>query len=337
MKKLQKAAGLAAVSLSLLAIGAEPLLNSDSAYVLAAKKATKKSTKTSKAKKTKKSSKKTSKKSTKRTSVKKTAKKAAPTKKSTKKTSVKKTAKKAAPTKKSTKKTSVKKTAKKAAPTKKSTKKTSAKKTAKKAATTKKSTKKTSKKVVKATTKTVKKRTPTKKTTVKKQTLAKQYQPKVKTGVVKLTWGGAFAFSDAKNYITNTDKMPSGTYYQFEKWVDTYQSGKQVSPIKAYYTDGSSEVVGSVTFQVPEALAVKYAYFVQDLTVPVNGKIDIEKDIVTDSTIPANAAKFYFCKEDGTTVAGPDTSKAGSYEYHIKAVYTDGSIRLSGKITVNVE
>lgn len=280
MKKLQKAAGLAAVSLSLLAIGAEPLLNSDSAYVLAAKKATKKSTKTSKAKKTKKSSKKTSKKSTKRTSVKKTAKKAAPTKKSTKKTS---------------------------------------------------------KKVVKATTKTVKKRTPTKKTTVKKQILAKQYQPKVKTGVVKLTWGGAFAFSDAKKYITNADKMPSGTYYQFEKWVDTYQSGKQVSPIKAYYTDGSSEVVGSVIFQVPEALAVKYAYFVQDLTVPVNGKIDIEKDIVTDSTIPANAAKFYFCKEDGTTVAGPDTSKAGSYEYHIKAVYTDGSIRLSGKITVNVE
>lgn len=260
MKKLQKAAGLAAVSLSLLAIGAEPLLNSDSAFVLAAKKATKKSTK----------------------------------------------------------KTSVKKTAKKAAPTKKSTKKTS-------------------KKVVKATTKTVKKRTPTKKTTVKKQILAKQYQPKVKTGVVKLTWGGAFAFSDAKKYITNADKMPSGTYYQFEKWVDTYQSGKQVSPIKAYYTDGSSEVVGSVTFQVPEALAVKYAYFVQDLTAPVNGKIDIEKDIVTDSTIPANAAKFYFCKEDGTTVAGPDTSKAGRYEYHIKAVYTDGSIRLSGKITVNVE
>lgn len=280
MKKLQKAAGLAAVSLSLLAIGAEPLLNSDSAYVLAAKKATKKSTKTSKAKKTKKSSKKTSKKSTKKTSI---------------------------------------------------------KKTAKKAATTKKSTKKTSKKVVKATTKTVKKRTPTKKTTVKKQTLAKQYQPKVKTGVVKLTWGGAFAFSDAKKHITNADKMPSGTYYQFEKWVDTYQSGKQVSPIKAYYTDGSSEVVGSVTFQVPKALAVKYAYFVQDLTVPVNGKIDIEKDIVTDSTIPANAAKFYFCKEDGTTVAGPDTSKAGRYEYHIKAVYTDGSIRLSGKITVNVE
>ncbi|MDD6407984.1 MAG: Rib/alpha-like domain-containing protein [Lactobacillus equicursoris] len=280
MKKLQKAAGLAAVSLSLLAIGAEPLLNSDSAYVLAAKKATKKSTKTSKAKKTKKSSKKTSKKSTKKTSV---------------------------------------------------------KKTAKKAATTKKSTKKTSKKVVKATTKTVKKMTPTKKTTVKKQTLAKQYQPKVKTGVVKLTWGGAFAFSDAQKYITNADKMPSGTYYQFEKWVDTYQSGKQVSPIKAYYTDGSSEVAGSVTFQVPEALAVKYAYFVQDLTVPVNGKIDIEKDIVTNSTIPANAAKFYFCKEDGTTVAGPDTSKAGSYEYHIKAVYTDGSIRLSGKITVNVE
>lgn len=280
MKKLQKAAGLAALSLSLLAIGVEPLLNSDSAYVLAAKKATKKSTKTSKAKKTKKSSKKTSKKSTKKTSV---------------------------------------------------------KKTAKKAATTKKSTKKTSKKVVKATTKTVKKRTPTKKTTVKKQVLAKQYQPKVKTGVVKLTWGGAFAFSDAKKYITNADKMPSGTYYQFEKWVDTYQSGKQVSPIKAYYTDGSSEVVGSVTFQVPKALAVKYAYFVQDLTVPVNGKIDIEKDIVTDSTIPANAAKFYFCKEDGTTVAGPDTSKAGSYEYHIKAVYTDGSIRLSGKITVNVE
>ncbi|MDD6386057.1 Rib/alpha-like domain-containing protein [Lactobacillus equicursoris] len=318
MKKLQKAAGLAAVSLSLLAIGAEPLLNSDSAYVLAAKKATKKSTKTSKAKKTKKSSKKTSKKSTKRTSVKKTAKKAAPTKKSTKRTSVKKTAKKAAPTKKSTKKTSAKKTAKKVAPTKKSTKKTS-------------------KKVVKATTKTVKKRTPIKKTTVKKQTLAKQYQPKVKTGVVKLTWGGAFAFSDAQKYITNADKMPSGTYYQFEKWVDTYQSGKQVSPIKAYYTDGSSEVVGSVTFQVPEALAVKYAYFVQDLTVPVNGKIDIEKDIVTDSTIPANAAKFYFCKEDGTTVAGPDTSKAGRYEYHIKAVYTDGSIRLSGKITVNVE
>lgn len=280
MKKFQKAAGLAAVSLSLLAIGAEPLLNSDSAYVLAAKKATKKLTKTSKAKKTKKSSKKTSKKATKKTSV---------------------------------------------------------KKTAKKAATTKKSTKKTSKKVVKATTKTVKKRTPTKKTTVKKQTLAKQYQPKVETGVVKLTWGGAFAFSDAKNYITNADKMPSGTSYQFEKWVDTYQSGKQVSPIKAYYTDGSSEVVDSVTFQVPEALAVKYAYFVQDLTVPVNGKIDIEKDIVTDSTIPANAAKFYFCKEDGTTVAGPDTSKAGSYEYHIKAVYTDGSIRLSGKITVNVE
>lgn len=280
MKKLQKAAGLAALSLSLLAIGVEPLLNSNSAYVLAAKKATKKSTKTSKAKKTKKFSKKTSKKSTKKTSV---------------------------------------------------------KKTAKKAATTKKSTKKTSKKVVKATTKTVKKRTPTKKTTVKKQILAKQYQPKVKTGVVKLTWGGAFAFSDAKKYITNADKMPSGTYYQFEKWVDTYQSGKQVSPIKAYYTDGSSEVVGSVTFQVPEALAVKYAYFVQDLTVPVNGKIDIEKDIVTDSTIPANAAKFYFCKEDGTTVAGPDTSKAGSYEYHIKAVYTDGSIRLSGKITVNVE
>ncbi|MFR0601143.1 Rib/alpha-like domain-containing protein [Lactobacillus equicursoris] len=318
MKKLQKAAGLAAVSLSLLAIGAEPLLNSDSTYVLAAKKATKKSTKTSKAKKTKKSSKKTS-------------------KKSTKKTSVKKTAKKAATTKKSTKKISVKKTAKKAATTKKSTKKTSVKKTVKKAATTKKSTKKTSKKVVKATTKTVKKRTPTKKTTVKKQILAKQYQPKVKTGVVKLTWGGAFAFSDAKNYITNADKMPSGTYYQFEKWVDTYQSGKQVSPIKAYYTDGSSEVVGSVTFQVPKALAVKYAYFVQDLTVPVNGKIDIEKDIVTNSTIPANAAKFYFCKEDGTTLAGPDTSNAGSYEYHIKAVYTDGSIRLSGKITVNVE
>lgn len=66
MKKLQKAAGLAAVSLSLLAIGAEPLLNSDSAYVLAAKKTTKKSTKTSKAKKTKKSSKKTSKKATKK-------------------------------------------------------------------------------------------------------------------------------------------------------------------------------------------------------------------------------------------------------------------------------
>ncbi|MGN1407592.1 Rib/alpha-like domain-containing protein [Lactobacillus sp.] len=279
MKKLQKAAGLAAVSLSLLAISAEPLLStSDTAYVLAAKKTAKKSAKTTKAKRTSKKSAKKSKKST-----------------------------------KSTKKSTVKKTAK-----------------------TAKTSKKTAKKVVKTTTKKTTKKT-VKKMTAKKQTLAQKYQPREKSGVAKLTWGGAFAFSDAKNYITNVTKMPSGTYYQFEKWVDTYQSGKHVSPIKAYYTDGSSEVVGSVTFQVPEALAVKYAYFVQDLTVPVNGKIDIEKDIVTDSTIPANAAKFYFCKEDGTVVAGPDTSKAGSYEYHIKAVYTDGSVRLSGKITVTVE
>ncbi|MGN1407590.1 Rib/alpha-like domain-containing protein [Lactobacillus sp.] len=225
-------------------------------------------------------------------------------------------------------------------------KKVAKKKTVKKLAkkTVKKPTKKTTKKVVKKPIKKVVKKTPKK---VVKLTMAQKYQPQVTRQVVKLKWDEYFSSYDAKKYITNASAMPYDTDYEFLDKVDTEKSGMHTSRIKAEYQDGSSEIVGTVSFEVPQLQAEKYPFDVKNITVPYNGEIDIRKDIVTNApgTLPNDPAlvtqdttDFEYCRADGNVLANdPDTSEPGTRSYYVKAFYPDGSTRVSKQFTIMVQ
>lgn len=293
--------------------------------------------------------------------AKKTTKKA---KKSTKK-SVKKSTKKAKKAKKSTKKKSTKKVAKKTSKkkaTKKSLKKIAkkkvVKKTAKKAATKKTTSKKTAKKVVKKpTTKkpvnNVAKKTTTKQPAqkvVKRLTMADKYQPQVKSGTVKLDWGtdinGVLSEYAAENYITNDSSMPSGTEYHYLDPVDGYKGGTYRARIQATYSDGSKEVVGSVTFVVPTTDVDKYQPTVHDVTLEYGADYSIRKDFITnpadyfpndpilpqfESSSDSTQFSLYTDSEKSFSVTEP-----GTYTVHVKVTYPDGSYEDSAKFKITV-
>lgn len=329
----KKLKAISKVSVALALLGAAVPAVEATPTAMAAKKTTKKSTKksakksTKKAKKAKKSTKKKAKKSTKKKSTKKVA----------KKTSKKKATKK--PVKKVAKKKVVKKTVKKAA-----TKKTTGKKTTKKVvkkATTKKPVKKVAKKT------TTKK--PAQKV-VKRLTMADKYQPQVKRGTVKLDWGtninGILSEYAAENYITNDSSMPSGTEYHYLDPVDGYKGGTYRARIQATYSDGSKEVVGSVTFVVPTTDVDKYQPTVHDVTIKYGEDLDLREDAITNPAdyFPNDPAMPQFASDSNRTFfeleSDSDESfsntRPGTYTVHVKVTYPDDSYENTSKFKITV-
>ena len=278
-----------------------------------AKKSTKKSTK--KAKKAKKTTKKVAKK----TAAKKPAKK-----------SVKKTTKKSA--KKAVKKPVAKKPVKKAV--KKPVAKTPAKKAVKKPV-----AKKPAKKVVKKTT--------TKKTAkkvVKHVTMADKYQPKVKSGTVNVAWGSILLPED---FITNRSSLPSYVYFDFLDPVNTEKGGTHKTRIQAEYTDGSKEVVGTLTYVVPMMDADKYHPTAQDVTVNYGDSFDVRDDAITnapgyfpnDPALPQfedadDQTRFDVLYDYGQDIDG--SYKSGTYNDQIEVRYPDGSYNYTNKFKITV-
>ncbi|MFK3588687.1 Rib/alpha-like domain-containing protein [Lactobacillus sp. 23-2] len=287
--------------------------------------------------------------------AKKTTKKA---KKSTKK-AAKKSIKKAKKAKKSTKKTSKKKATKK--PVKKVAKKKVVKKTAKKAA-----TKKTAKKVVKkATTKKpvnkVAKKTATKQPAqkvVKRLTMADKYQPQVKSGTVKVDWGASLTSSldgyRPEDFITNKSSLPSDVDYDYLDKVDTQKGGSYTTRIQATYSDGSKEVVGSVTFVVPTTDVDKYQPTVHDVTLEYGADDSIEygvdysirKYFITNPAgyFPNDPIFSQFKSSSDRTQFDLNTdseepfsvTKPGTYTVHVKVTYPDRTYEDTNKFKITV-
>ena len=280
-------------------------------------------------------------------------------KKSTKK-SVKKSTKKAKKAKKSTKKKSTKKVAKKTSkkkatkkPVKKVAKKKVVKKTAKKAA-----PKKTPKKVVKKATtkkpvKKVAKKTTTKKPAqkvIKRLTMADKYQPKVKSGTVKVDWGADLtSYLDGyrpEDFITNKSSLPSDIDYDYLDKVDTKKGGTYTTRIQATYSDGSKEVVGSVTFVVPTTDVDKYQPTVHDVTLEYGTDYSIRKDFITNPagyfpndpifsqfewTYDRTQFDLQTDSENPFSVREP-----GTYTVHVKVTYPDESYEDTNKFKITV-
>ncbi|MDD6420457.1 MAG: Rib/alpha-like domain-containing protein [Lactobacillus delbrueckii] len=291
--------------------------------------------------------------------AKKTTKKA---KKSTKK-AAKKSIKKAKKAKKSTKKKSTKKVAKttsKKKATKKPVKKAAKKKVVKKnvAATKKTTSKKTAKKVVKKTTtkkpvtKVVKKATTKKpaQTVIKRLTMADKYQPQVKSGTVKVDWGASLtSYLDGyrpEEFITNKSSLPSTVDYDYLDKVDTKKGGSYTTRIQATYSDGSKEVVGSVTFVVPTTDVDKYQPTVHDVTLEYGADYSIRKDFITNPagyfpndpifsqfewTFDRTQFDLQTDSENSFSVREP-----GTYTVHVKVTYPDGSYEDTNKFKITV-
>ena len=274
-------------------------------------------------------------------------------KKSTKKT-VKKSTKKAKKAKKTTKKKATKKVAKKTAakkPAKKSVKKPVAKKPVKKAVkkpVAKKPVKKSVKKpVAKKPAKKVVKKTTTKKTAkkvVKHVTMADKYQPKVKSGTVNVAWDSILLPED---FITNRSSLPSYVYFDFLDPVNTEKGGTHKTRIQAEYTDGSKEVVGTVTFVVPMMDADKYHPTAQDVTVNYGDAFDIREDAITnapgyfpnDPALPQfedadDQTRFDVRYDYGQDIGG--SYKSGTYNDQIEVRYPDGSYNYTNKFKITV-
>lgn len=290
--------------------------------------------------------------------AKKTTKKA---KKSTKK-AAKKSIKKAKKAKKSTKKKSTKKVAKKTSKkkaTKKPVKKAAKKKVVKKnAAATKKTTsKKTAKKVVKKTTtkkpvtKVVKNATTKKpaQTVIKRLTMADKYQPQVKSGTVNLDWGTDVTTDwdyEARKFITNDSSIPVSTSYKYLDPVNGQKGGTYTTRIQATYSDGSKEVVGSVTFVVPTTDVDKYQPTVHDVTLEYGVDYSIRKDFITNPagyfpndpifsqfewTFDRTQFDLQTDSENSFSVREP-----GTYTVHVKVTYPDGSYEDTNKFKITV-
>ncbi|WP_296226142.1 Rib/alpha-like domain-containing protein [uncultured Lactobacillus sp.] len=310
---------------------------------MAAKKTTKKAKKS-----TKKAAKKTTKKAKKSTkkSVKKSTKKAKKAKKSTKKKSTKKVAKKTSkkkatkkPVKKVAKKKVVKKTAKKAAP-KKTTSKKTAKKVVKKA-----TTKKPVKKVVKKTTT----KKPAQKV-IKRLTMADKYQPKVKSGTVKVDWGADLtSYLEGyrpEDFITNKSSLPSDVGYDYLDKVDTKKGGTYTTRIQATYSDGSKEVVGSVTFVVPTTDVDKYQPTVHDVALEYGADYSIRKDFITNPAgyFPNDPifSQFEWTSDRTQFDLQTDSENSfsvrepGTYTVHVKVTYPDESYEDTNKFKITV-
>lgn len=269
--------------------------------------------------------------------AKKTTKKA---KKSTKK-AAKKSTKKAKKAKKSTKKTSAKKVAKKKAtkkPVKKVAKKKVVRKTAKKA-----TTKKPVKKVAKKTTT----NKPAKKV-VKHVTMADKYQPQVKSGTVNVDWGTDLTSYSGNNrpedFITNKSSLPSDVDYEYLDTVNTQKGGSYTTRIQATYSDGSKEIVGSVTFVVPVMDSDKFNPTVQDVTLNYGDSFDPRDDAITNAPgyFPNDPALSQFEDDSdrtrfySSTDPDLDTKKPGTYTAQIEVEYPDGSYEDTNKFKITV-
>lgn len=293
-------------------------------------------------------------------------------KKSTKK-SVKKSTKKAKKAKKSTKKKSTKKVAKKTSkkkatkkPVKKAAKKKVVKKTAKKAAPKKTTSKKTAKKVVKKATtkkpvKKVAKKTTTKKPAqkvIKRLTMADKYQPQVKSGTVKVDWGASLTSNldgyRPEEFITNKSSLPSTVDYDYLDKVDTQKGGSYTTRIQATYSDGSKEVVGSVTFVVPTTDVDKYQPTVHDVTLEYGADDSLEygadysirKDLITNPAgyFPNDPifSQFKWSSDKTRFDLNTDSeepfsvTKPGTYTVHVTVTYPDGSYEDTNKFKITV-
>ncbi|GHV98418.1 hypothetical protein lacNasYZ03_14700 [Lactobacillus nasalidis] len=310
MGKKLKAISKASVALALL--GAAVPLEAANSTVFAAKKSNKKATKSTKKAKT-------SKKSTKKA---KTAKKSTK-KKAAKKTTTKKTVKKS--TKKTTKKV-VKKTT-----SKKSAKKTTAKKP-----------------VTKVVKKTTTKAPATK--VIKRQTMADKYQPKVKSGTVKVDWGAdvTLPYGDyvPQNFITNTSSLPYGVEYKYLDAVNTKKGGTYTTRIQATYSDGSKEVVGSVTFVVPTTDVDKYQPTVHDVTLEYGADYSVRNDFITnpanyfpnDPALPQFESSLEKTDFDLKTDSEDSFSvkKPGTYTVHVRVTYPDNTYEDTNKFKITV-
>ncbi|MST87766.1 Rib/alpha-like domain-containing protein [Lactobacillus porci] len=285
----------------------------------------------------------------------------------------KKSTKKAKKAKKSTKKKSTKKVAKKTSkkkatkkPVKKVAKKKVVKKTAKKAATKKTTSKKTAKKVVKKTTtkkpvtKVVKKATTKKpaQTVIKRLTMADKYQPQVKSGTVKVDWGASLTSNldgyRPEEFITNKSSLPSTVDYDYLDKVDTQKGGSYTTRIQATYSDGSKEVVGSVTFVVPTTDVDKYQPTVHDVTLEYGADDSLEygadysirKDLITNPAgyFPNDPIFSQFKWSSDRTQFDLQTDsensfsvrEPGTYTVHVKVTYPDRSYEDTNKFKITV-
>lgn len=272
-------------------------------------------------------------------------------KKSTKK-SVKKSTKKVKKAKKSTKKKSTKKVAKKTSkkkatkkPVKKVAKKKVVKKTVKKAAPKKTTTKKPVKKVPKKTAT----KQPAQKV-IKRLTMADKYQPKVKSGTVKVDWGADLtSYLDGyrpEDFITNKSSLPSDIDYDYLDKVDTKKGGTYTTRIQATYSDGSKEVVGSVTFVVPTTDVDKYQPTVHDVTLEYGADYSIRKDFITNPAgyFPNDPifSQFEWTSDRTQFDLQTDSENSfsvrepGTYTVHVKVTYPDESYEDTNKFKITV-